>query len=131
MVSCLKEKGWDAEETSDNGVVAAPVEVGLPEGQEDRYETDRVSCEEDLGFDVQRTPSQEQLSATYEAAVQARQCMIEKGYDLPEVPSEGVFIDAYQSGTPWEVTQHLPTLSQDEADELYAACPPPEWFPVF
>lgn len=131
VASCLKERGWDAEATSDNSVVAAPVDAGLPEGQLEPYQADLSSCERELGYDVAREPSQEQLVATHTATVEARACMLQQGYETPQVPSEGAFIDSYLEGEPWQITEFLPELSPDDAEGLFAICPPPEYFPVY
>jgi hypothetical protein len=91
IVACVQGKGWAV-------TVASPgsFEADIPPDQQTAYEADLKGCyiEHRVGT-APAPPLTEDLATTEHAAqVRARQCLIDLGKSVPELPSYQVFEDA-------------------------------------
>lgn len=83
MAECLKQKGWEVQTYRDGYAFPGPAE------QLDVYLEDQMACYSELGFD-KPPPARmddEHLTAMYGQEQQLRDCLMEQGYDPPELPS--------------------------------------------
>ena len=121
MQACLEEKGWDVEVSPDGGM-----NMTVPTGQEDAYDTDVKACEESFGYDVVPVYSDDQVREIYKKVVATAQCLAEQGHDPGTPPSEQTFVEQVQNGPGgWDPYSDLYPATMDD-EEYYAAlgeCP--------
>jgi hypothetical protein len=127
MGSCMRESGWDVTITADLSIFPSDVENGLPAGQLDQYSNDLHTCLSETGFDAPSNPTDSQLEDLYEGDALARQCLIDEGHPIPEMPSKATYVSAYGTIDAWDVQEYVTLSSQAEYDKLYAICPLPAW----
>lgn len=101
----------------------------IPESQWGVVDEVIDKCSNELTPHPPETYSVELLEHPYGLQIEARNCYIDLGYDLPEPTSKEAFIDEHQSGGAfWNVIQDLVVghrLSEGKAMEIFETCPDP------
>lgn len=117
VARCMQEHGWDVT-VGDDGGVASPL---IPFGQATAYDTASADCWsrvkipqfDDLGDDARRS--------LYRTVVKTRDCIVERGYELPKPPTYQAWADLSGRWSPYlDIDESLP---EQEVDELLTACP--------
>ena len=121
MQGCLQEKGWDVEVSPDGGM-----NMTVPTGQEDAYDSDVKACEASFGYDVVPVYTDDQVREIYKKVVATADCLTEQGYEPGTPPSEQAFVEQVKSGPGgWDPYSDLYPSTMDN-EEYYAAlgqCP--------
>lgn len=118
MIQCLNEEGWGVSLSEHGGIKA-----GISREQEDQFHATVTACVDELGYDVVREVSDDELLALYDELSDSAACLKEKGFQPEEPPSRQVFIDAHrQSRVPWDPWSTIPPSEVFGALEI---CPPP------
>jgi hypothetical protein len=124
LYHCLRQKGWDVEIEWDGGVIADS--ESIPIAQEPIYSADSADClaQVETVFAVDFAGKR----ALYEAEVKTRDCLILNGYDIPEAPTEQVYVDNYDVDL-WMAWSYVNLRNMDEASyrALNTLCPQPQW----
>ena len=91
IVACVQGKGWTVTVTSPGSF-----EADIPPDQQTAYEADIRGCyiEHRVGTAPAPPLTEDLARAEYAAQVRARQCLIDLGKSVPELPSYQVFEDA-------------------------------------
>ncbi len=132
VAECLQERGWDAVATFDNSVTSGDPKTGIPADQLSAYQAAEQECVDELGYGEPRTPTTDQVHEMYRLDLEARDCMIELGFDIPVMPSEQVYVETFGTASGWDIGQQVPAFSSPtEYERVWTACPPPQWFPVW
>ncbi|XBH20712.1 hypothetical protein V5R04_10790 [Jonesiaceae bacterium BS-20] len=101
----------------------------IPESQWGVVDEVIDECSKELTPQPPEMFSVESLEHLYGLQIEARNCYIDLGYDLPEPTSNETFLDEYQSGEVfWNVIQDLVVghrLSEGKAMEIFETCPDP------
>lgn len=128
LAACMTEKGWDVVAGFDNSVSPRDVARGIPTDQALQYQSDMTDCSNDLGYSEAHTPTEAQLTNLYNSEITERECLLELGYQLPELPSFETYRDSYGTSSAWDVVALMPVLDQDTYKAVYSKCPPPLWY---
>lgn len=98
--------------------------AGLPPEQHRMASATLRACAAGLQIPDYETPSDEFISATYDALLIVKQCLEDQGYAIVEPPSLEVFIDTYSEG-PWHPYNSVPDVETSEWQRLNEICPQP------
>jgi hypothetical protein len=127
VYECLTDRGWKVTLTWDGGIEAGSATV--PDAQLENFNSDSDEC---WGMVDNRILNMqpEEISQTYAAELETRECLIERGFKVGTPPSEQQYIDTFQSAR-WSAYADSNGLnaqtSADEWREINEACPQPAW----
>jgi hypothetical protein len=116
-VQCLNEKGWDAELTDDGGI-----RIALPDQQRLPYFADNEACLQELGIDLNRELTGDEMDAEYEWYVDAAECLRHAGWPISPAPSRATFGETYNT-SPWMPWDEVPI---EQTLDALTQCPMPE-----
>jgi hypothetical protein len=123
MVGCLTELGWEGLEVDwDGGTDTSHI----PDEQRDLYDADQARCAERYPY---KPPTESDVRELYAAELENSSCLSDLGYDMPEPPSEQVFVDTFGTATQWFAMTSATLEAMDAAtyESVFTACPPPSW----
>lgn len=120
LADCIRDAGFSAEVSADGSSMS--FDYGTVE-QRPAYEAAKAACDAEIGLPLPPEPlSEPQIRERYAFLVEARTCLIAQGYDLPEPPTEDVFVETYGSD-PWSPFSDVPVMDQEAWEALTAICP--------
>lgn len=124
---CLRDKGWDVSLSWDGGVSISSSDI--PTAQRELYEADSDSCWGEIDSAV-ASMSTEQIKETYQRELEARDCLIRRGYDVEAPPSEQAYVDHFFDDR-WMAYSSAgigqSAMDDDDWRALNEACPQPAW----
>lgn len=125
MVDCLTDRGWPVEATEDGGVRTTD---GIPTEQGDQYEADRDECSAQFGYDQPPTVTRAEAEEIFDTLLGVAECMRDRGYSVPERPSEQAFVEALMDRPLpiWHPYDAVPDDSISEKEAVREQCPVPD-----
>ncbi len=124
MAECLEQEGWDVEVGSDGSFGPAN---GIPTSQAGQYSEAVDACAEPLSSEIptldELTP--QQWADLYRQESGTAECLRSEGIEVPEIPSEAVFVDQYQGTDPWTSYGFIGDLDESTWNKINATCPQP------
>ncbi|MCP4305431.1 MAG: hypothetical protein GY926_11470 [bacterium] len=115
---CLADQGFPVTIT-DGGV---GMSFGsIPENQNRNAQIASETCQAGLNIPDAETPTQGQLADHYQALLETKQCLEERGYTIDEPPPVDEWIASYDFG-PWHPYD---SLDDEIASRIHTACPQP------
>lgn len=120
---CLIDRGWNVEIAPDGWGV-----TDLDATQKSAYDADVADCQAETGM-ASMAPlpdSPERSHRLYEYEADLAECLRDEGFDVPETPSEQVFVDRYKTDNPWFAYATLDPgeVGPERWAEIEATCPP-------
>jgi len=91
MITCLRQLGWQVNETDDGGYG-----VALNGASDDEYFADQRECRDEVGAEPMADLSQEELRSRYDWRREQYECLIDNGFDVGDPMSYETFVDNYQ-----------------------------------
>lgn len=124
VADCLVNDGWPVKTfESDPGVTGFALSEQLPQSQNVAYSKAIEKCRKVVGPPPPRLEmTKARLSRLYDFYVDSRQCLIDRGYPLPEAPTRDSFVANFESEmwTPWG---DLPEQALSNPADWEKACP--------
>ncbi|MFE6967128.1 hypothetical protein ACFVAJ_18590 [Agromyces sp. NPDC057679] len=123
MVGCLTELGWEGLVVGwDGGVDVSDI----PAEQMEKFNEDNVTCAD--AYPVIPLTDQE-IRDLYAAEVENSECLVARGHQMPEPPTEQTFVDTYGTPKQWfaMIGAGPDTMDEEVYKETFIACPPPAW----
>ncbi|XBH22975.1 hypothetical protein V5R04_07125 [Jonesiaceae bacterium BS-20] len=128
VADCVEDRTGFVLDVFENGGVGYGSDT-VPKAQSEAVSDEIDNCTAELIPQSPETFSVELLERLYGLQVDARNCYVDLGFDLPEPTSKETFIDEFQSGGMfWNVIQDLVVghrLSESKQIEIFQECPDP------
>ncbi len=121
---CLRDLGWDVTIDPDGGVLADSRTI--PIEQKPLLDEDTAKCFAEI--DAVKVIDDVEKERLYNAELLTRQCLIERGHEIPPAPTLQTYIDTYDT-TLWAAWSYLDLRNMDENAyrQLSESCPQPQW----
>jgi len=121
---CLRDRGWEVDIDWDGGILSDSTKI--PAAQLDLYLADEKDCLQTAWSSLKIDDAEK--DRLYAAELATKECLENEGHEIPEPPSEQVYLDSYDAG-PWMAWSYVDVrpLSEDEFKALNMKCPQPQW----
>ncbi|WP_431798581.1 hypothetical protein [Microbacterium kunmingense] len=123
LADCLNSEGFEVSVRTDGNLESDSV----PASQQESYAVAMWKCMAMYPYDPKfnQALTDEQIRRVYDYYVnELTPCLEDRGITVTDPPSETTFVEGYYSAPNlWTPYTNLPTLSEAQVAELYAACP--------
>lgn len=120
VAECLTEAGWDIEvdQLTDSWEYSGPPE------QLEAYRASRDECSRIATQGISFAPlTDDQMLEIFQYETWTAECLRAEGIEVPEIPSEQVFIERYRSDDPWLAYNYLGQIGESSYRNLLKKCP--------